>query len=222
MLLALETSTKACSVAVWHQGQLLAETSERGEHYQASESLHLFIQKTLAQAGCALSGIEAIAVSSGPGSFTGLRIGVSAAKGLAYSLNIPLISADSLEILVAGFLRQHQLAPDDLAVPVLDARRDEVYCAVHAPSGKRIHEVQALVLTGDSFSGRDSGTTHFMGDAAAKCRELLRPEGKAFHEGFYPRAQDLARIAERKWQKGEIEDVAYFEPFYLKNFHTKR
>lgn len=212
-ILNLETATKNCSVAVANDGQVLAfrEMAEQG--YSHAEKLHVFIEEVLKEANLQFKDLDAIAVGQGPGSYTGLRIGVSAAKGLAFALGIPLMAIDTLAVLAA----QANIS-DGLIVPVLDARRMEVYSAVFDSGLQKIREVQAEIITEDSFAGLE-GTIYFVGDCLDKCKTVLNRSNFVFLDTIiYPSAKEMAALSNFKYKKNDTVDVAYFEPFYLKDF----
>lgn len=218
LILSLETSTKSCSVAVSENTEILALVEEQSDQYIHSEKLHLFIEKALYKAGKNLKDIDAIAVGKGPGSYTGLRIGISAAKGFCFALSIPLISADGLQILTNDFLAHTEIDPKDIVIPMLDARRMEVYCAIYDSSGKRLNAVEAKIIDEHSFEDLKASKIHLIGDGAAKCKAALSNKRFAFHTLQYPSAAALALLANQKFRQGQFEDIAYFEPFYLKDF----
>lgn len=213
-ILCLETATKNCSVALAdHNGIVLALREYAGEGYAHAEKLHVFIGEVLEEADIEFETVDAVAVSMGPGSYTGLRIGVSAAKGLCYALGVPMIAVNTLEVLAAAVHIEK-----GSIVPMIDARRMEVYSAVFDASYKEIRETIAEVIDADSFSEM-SGPVHLCGDGAAKCREVLHDSKFVFHENIvYPSATQLAGLAAYKYKKSDTVDVAYFEPFYLKDF----
>lgn len=212
-ILNIETSTKNCSVSLAKNGitVLCKEIAEQG--YSHAEKLHVFIEEILNESNVAFDDLKAIAVSKGPGSYTGLRIGVSAAKGLCYALNIPLISIDTLELLA----RQLRVENGHI-VPMIDARRMEVYSAVFDSNHKKVREVEAEILTSDSFSNLD-GTIHFVGDSAEKAKTVLTDSRFVFHEKIiFPSSNEMSVLSFEKYQNNDFEDVAYFEPYYLKDF----
>lgn len=212
-ILNIETSTKNCSVSLAKNGTtvLCKEIAEQG--YSHAEKLHVFIEEILSESQVAFDDLNAIAVSKGPGSYTGLRIGVSAAKGLCYALNIPLISIDTLELLA----RQLKVESGWI-VPMIDARRMEVYSAVFNSNHKKMREVEAEVLTSDSFSNFE-GTIHFIGDSNEKAKTVLTDSRFVFHERIvYPSSNEMSVLSFEKYQNNDFEDVAYFEPYYLKDF----
>jgi tRNA threonylcarbamoyladenosine biosynthesis protein TsaB len=212
-ILHIETATRNCSVAIAQDGQLLVCREIAEEGYSHAEKLHVFIEETLAQANLTYNDLSAIAVSQGPGSYTGLRIGVSAAKGLCFALGIPLIAVDTLAVL-ASMVR----VSDGLIVPMIDARRMEVYSAVFNAAHQKIREVQAEIITPDSFSDTE-GKIHFVGDGQDKCKAVLTGDRFVFLEDIvYPSAKGMVAMAYDKYQKSDAVDVAYFEPYYLKDF----
>jgi tRNA threonylcarbamoyladenosine biosynthesis protein TsaB len=220
-ILCIETSTTVCSVCVTSDEKVLAIT-EVNNGYTHAENLHTFIQSVLQQAGITASQLSAVAVSKGPGSYTGLRIGVSAAKGLCYALKIPLISIDTLQAMAhkvsAGKKEQA------LYCPMLDARRMEVYCAVYDEKNEVVVPVNALVLDEKSIGLFDlKKRIYFFGEGMSKAKELLRKIPSAeFIEDIFPSSADLAALSFEKFGREQFEDVATFEPFYLKEFLAKK
>lgn len=212
-ILNLETATKNCSVSISQDGKtiLCKEMAEAG--YSHAEKLHVFIEECLKESKLSFNDLSAIAVSQGPGSYTGLRIGVSAAKGLCFALNLPLISVDTLQVLAS------QLSiTEGVIIPMIDARRMEVYSAIFTSKFDKIREVQAEILTENSFEGI-SETIHFVGDCAEKAKTVLTNANFIFHEEIiYPSANEMGVLSYQKFQQNEFEDVAYFEPYYLKDF----
>lgn len=217
LLLALETATRNCSVALSNNGTVLAFQEEAAQGYTHAEQLHVFIQEVLATAGIGFSDLDAIAVSKGPGSYTGLRIGVSAAKGLCYALQKPLIAIDTLTVLAHAVPQT-----DGTIIPMIDARRMEVYAAIFSGDKKIIRPVQAEILTSESYA-TVPGTIYVVGDSSDKAKTVLQDERFQFLDTVqFPSAQVLSCLAFQKWQLQEFEDVAYFEPFYLKDFMLSR
>jgi tRNA threonylcarbamoyladenosine biosynthesis protein TsaB len=212
-ILNIETATKNCSVALAKNGEtiLCKEMAEQG--FSHAEKLHLFIEEIIKEAGITFSDLSAVAVSQGPGSYTGLRIGVSAAKGLCYALEIPLISVDTLTILA----NQLQIE-NGIIIPMIDARRMEVYSAIFNAKKEMIREVQAEILTDSSFADTDDAI-YFVGDSNEKAKTILTKSNFNFVDTiFYPSAQEMSAISYRKFIDNSFEDVAYFEPYYLKDF----
>lgn len=212
-ILNLETATRNCSVSVARHGVVLALCEEAQSGYSHAEQLHVFIEKVLQEAQLSFADLQAVAVSQGPGSYTGLRIGVSAAKGLCYALNIPLIAVDTLQVLA----RQLELQ-DGWIVPMIDARRMEVYSAVYDAQKQLIRGVQAQIIDENSFSDKLQ-KYYFIGDAQAKCQTVLSGPNHIFvPEIEFPSAREMALLSDQKFAQNQTEEVAYFEPFYLKDF----
>jgi tRNA threonylcarbamoyladenosine biosynthesis protein TsaB len=227
LILHIETATTVCSVALSRDGRLLAEKELNGD-YTHAENLTLFIEEVMKQAALPLSALDAIAVSKGPGSYTGLRIGVSTAKGLCYALDKPLIAINTLQAMVEGqrfFSAGSSLQTPEsglltLFCPMLDARRMEVYCAVYDKEGKEIYPTSADIIDENSFSDiLKNFRIVFFGDGAAKCREILSKRPNAvFADDVFPSAKNMIAIAEQQFREKRFENVAYFEPYYLKDF----
>ncbi|PRZ25045.1 tRNA (adenosine(37)-N6)-threonylcarbamoyltransferase complex dimerization subunit type 1 TsaB [Flavobacterium granuli] len=212
-ILNIETSTKNCSVAIAKEGKTIVCKEIAEEGYSHAERLHVFIEESLKEAGIGYRDLVAIAVSQGPGSYTGLRIGVSAAKGLCFALGIPLIAVDTLQTLSA------QVAVSSgLIIPMIDARRMEVYSAIFSPNLETIRATQAEVITEDSFDDLTE-TIYFVGDCAEKCKTVLTKENFVFLEQIkYPSANEMSSLSFEKYKISDTVDVAYFEPYYLKDF----
>jgi tRNA threonylcarbamoyladenosine biosynthesis protein TsaB len=190
---------------------LTREIAEQG--YSHAEKLHVFIEEILKETGITVRDLKAIAVSKGPGSYTGLRIGVSTAKGLCYALGIPLISVDTLQVLAKQVTIEH-----GFIVPMIDARRMEVYSATFDKNHQNIKEVQAEVLTDNSYTEVDE-TIYFIGDCQEKCKTVLtKTNFKFLPDIVFPSANEMSAISFEKFTANDFEDMAYFEPFYLKDF----
>ena len=212
-ILCLETATTNCSVAIGVNGQVQSLVEENTPNYSHAEQLHVFIEEALKKAALPLDALDAVAVSKGPGSYTGLRIGVSAAKGLCFSLDLPLIAIPTLQ----SMAMQVKLESNEVVIPLLDARRMEVYSEVYDASGTSIRETKAEVITESSFADYTScKRVHLIGPGASKCQEVLTYPVFSYNTTAIPSAQELASLAERKFKQQEFEDVAYFEPYYLK------
>lgn len=215
-ILYLETSSKNCSVAISDDEKLLCVAEEVSENYKQSESLHTFVEWGLEGAELSIKDIDAVCLGKGPGSYTGLRIGAASAKGFCYGLNIPLIAVNSLESMKEPFLGQNY----DLVIPLVDARRMEVYTAVYdGISGNELSPTEAKVLDETSFQEFNDKKILFIGDGAKKAKEILQLPDAEFNEDIYPSAQYLVKKTLEKIKNKDFEDIAYFEPFYLKEFH---
>jgi tRNA threonylcarbamoyladenosine biosynthesis protein TsaB len=217
-ILHLETSTKHCSVALSFEGELKASRVLLSDSFSHSEKLHLFISEVLDEAELKPEKLNAIAVSKGPGSYTGLRIGVAAAKGLCFALDLPLIALNSLEVLVQSVSGQNT----EFVIPMLDARRMEVYTALFDGNRNWKHQTSALVLTENSFKDLvEQKKVFILGDGAKKFQELNPKIRAQFStENNYPNANDMVELAWQKYKAKDFESLAYFEPFYLKDFQT--
>jgi len=223
-LLHIETATRVCSVALSMDGKLLAEreSSEKNIH---SSAITLFIDDLLKEAGLSFSDLDAVSVSKGPGSYTGLRIGVSTAKGICYALDKPLIAIGTLDALAWG---ARNALPEKITAkkediffcPMIDARRMEVYYTIYSYDLNEVRKVKAEIISANTFSDiLQSKQVWFTGDGAEKCREFFTDNSNAhFPENPMPSAQYLIELAEKKFRAGQFEDTAYFEPFYLKDF----
>jgi len=214
LILNLETATTNCSVSLARDGKTIAIKERDTPNYSHSEQLHVFIQEVVQRASVSLNDLDAIAVSKGPGSYTGLRIGVSAAKGLCFSLDIPLISVATLKSM-AG----QQIARGfNILIPVLDARRMEVYSKVFDNQLNEIRGTRAEIIDENSFKAYlQSGKVLLLGSGAKKCKEVL-PDKITYDFECVPSAKEMSKLSFDKYQKEDFEDVAYFEPYYLKDF----
>jgi tRNA threonylcarbamoyladenosine biosynthesis protein TsaB len=210
-ILLLETSAATLSVALAEDGKVVQDRVCTEPRQQASLAAPL-VKEVLDAAGLTVAVCDAVCVSKGPGSYTGLRVGVSTAKGLCFGAGIPLLSVGTLDILA------HSAAFAGKIVPMIDARRMEVYTAVFSPEGKQLTEVEAKVIGPDSFADElAAGPMLFIGDGALKCKDVLTSPNAFFRQAD-PLASAMAPLAEAAWQEKRFEDVAYFEPFYLKDF----
>jgi len=214
LILCLETATTNCSVALSKNGTLLALKEDNSSNYSHAEKLHVFIDEILKENNLKVENLDAIAVSKGPGSYTGLRIGVSTAKGLCFSLDIPLISIATLTSLAA----QATLG-NGFVIPMLDARRMEVYAAVFDAELKKIRETKAEVLDENSFKEYlEKDKTIFIGNGVEKFQTICEHSNAEFIIDKLPSAREMCTLAEAKYKISDTEDVAYFEPYYLKDF----
>lgn len=212
-ILNIETATKKCSVSIAKEGKTIVCNEIAEEGYSHAERLHVFIEDSIAAAGITYKDLVAVAVSQGPGSYTGLRIGVSAAKGLCYALGIPLIAVDTLKALAVQVK-----AESGLIIPMLDARRMEVYSAVFSVDLEPKRAIQAEIISEDSFQEFDE-TVYFVGDCAEKCKAVLTKANFVFlDEIVYPSAKEMSTMSYEKFLNNDFVDVAYFEPYYLKDF----
>ena len=216
MILCLETATPSCSVALVHNGEVLAcEEDPQGQNH--SEKITLFIDSVMKKAGISYNDLDAVAVSMGPGSYTGLRIGVSTAKGLCYAVSKPLIAIPTLEAMAYG---GKTIVTNGLFVPMIDARRMEVYAAIFDENINKIKDTEAVIIDGNSFADlKKDHHLYLFGDGADKCAELFENDDKiTVIKEFYCSARYMNVIAQRKLDAKDFVDVAYFEPFYLKDF----
>ena len=213
-VLNIETSTTNCSVALSKNGSIVAYKEDNSLGYSHAERLHVYIDEVLQTAKVSIDQLDAIAISKGPGSYTGLRIGVSAAKGLCYALDVPLISVPTLEALA------HQVdAPKGAVVAMLDARRQEVYSAIFDDHFSELRSTEAEVLTPESYQELlESSPVYFIGNGVAKTKALIAHKNAYFIEDKLPSAQQMCALSFEKYKAKNFEDVAYFEPFYLKDF----
>ncbi|AMC11010.1 tRNA threonylcarbamoyladenosine biosynthesis protein TsaB [Lutibacter profundi] len=213
-ILNIETATKNCSVSIANNGETIALKELNSGEYSHAEKLHEFIEEVISKSEIELYDLKAVAVSKGPGSYTGLRIGVSAAKGLCFALDIPLISVDTLKTLALSVS-----ITEGCIVPLLDARRMEVYSSVFDSENKKIREVKAEIITEDSFHNfLTKQKVYLVGDGVEKCKEVINHKNITFIDGKLPSANEMSMLSFKKYKNNDIEDVAYFEPFYLKDF----
>lgn len=213
VILCIETASTNCSVALGVEGKITSVKEDYSDNFSHAERLHLFIKEILDENNLSLSNLDAIAVSKGPGSYTGLRIGVSAAKGLCFSLDIPLLAVPTLTALA------QQVNGEGFIVPMLDARRMEVYAAVFANGNQQVKETAAVILEEDSFKEfLDKGKTTFIGSGVAKFKNICTHTNAVFIDGKLPSAGEMVNLAYEKYKISDFEDVAYFEPYYLKDF----
>ena len=214
-LILIETAASMLSTAIVENGRIICSLESDEPRSQAAMTAP-FIKQMLDQAGLKASDCDAVCVSKGPGSYTGLRVGVSTAKGIAFGAGIPIIGIGTLDILVQQGI---DAGGADFIVPLIDARRMEVYTAVYDGTGKRLTEIAPRIIDTHSFEAEigPSASVLYIGDAADKCREPLAREGASFLQTF-PKATAMAPLATTAYNAKQFEDVAYFEPFYLKDF----
>ena len=219
-ILNIETSTSCCSAAIIIEGKVVAHRENLSGANHASE-LPVFIEQLLAEAKANDWRLDAVALSEGPGSYTGLRIGASTAKGICYGLNIPLIPIDTLQILCAAVQAKLNIQKEDaLLCPMIDARRMEVYTALYQSNTLlRLGEIEAKIIDSDAFmeplAERD---VYFFGNGAAKCQSVITHSNAHFIEDIVPQAKYMGVLAERQEQVLDVKQMAYYEPFYLKEF----
>ena len=221
-ILNIETSTEVCSVALTSEGQVL-DHRENYEGQTHATMLSQYVKEMLDYARSREIKLDAIAVSIGPGSYTGLRIGLSEAKGLAFGLNVPLIGVNTLQLMAVSTMFNHFIDEENvLYVPMIDARRMEVYTAAYAPSLEAVLEPQAMILDEHSFDALlDKGhTLILMGNGSDKARQVLTRDGVRFVKGVKPVAVDMMALAEKAYREQDFIDVAYSTPLYLKEFQA--
>lgn len=220
LILSLETATSVCSVALFNDGVILA-SSHLHIGQSASSKLAVMIDELLKRCDKSAKDLSAVAVSAGPGSYTGLRIGVATAKGMCFALNIPLIAINTLESMVAQITTHY---PDDvLFCPMIDARRMEVYCSLLKKDLEIIEPTQAKVIDESSFSSvMEKNKIVFFGNGASKCQEAISSANAIFLSDMHPSAVDVGLMAHEKFKNQEFENLAEFEPYYLKDFLIKK
>ena len=218
MILCLETATPSCSVALVHNGEVLAcEEDPKGQNH--SEKITLFIDSVMKKAGISYNQLDAVAVSMGPGSYTGLRIGVSTAKGICYAVSKPLIAVETLHAMAYG-IPVETCHGASLRIPMIDARRMEVYAAIFDENVNKIKDTEAVIINENSFADlKKDHHLYLFGDGADKCAEIFENDDKiTVIKEFYCSAKYMNVIAQQKLDNKDFVDVAYFEPFYLKDF----
>ena len=220
-ILSIETSTDVCSVAMSENGQCIFKKEDHSGPNHAV-SLGVFVDEALSFTDNHAIPLGAVAVSQGPGSYTGLRIGVSMAKGICYGRDVPLLAVPTLEVMAVPVLLNHEIEEDALLCPMIDARRMEVYSAIYDRALKPQRETRADIVDGDTYREfLDHHPVYFFGNGAAKCMETINHPNAHLIKGIEPLAKYMFPLAERRWVQKEYEDVAYFVPFYLKDFVAK-
>jgi tRNA threonylcarbamoyladenosine biosynthesis protein TsaB len=220
-ILSIETSTDVCSVAMSENGQCIFKKEDHSGPNHAV-SLGVFVDEALSFTDNHAIPLGAVAVSQGPGSYTGLRIGVSMAKGICYGRDVPLLAVPTLEVMAVPVLLNHEIEEDALLCPMIDARRMEVYSAIYDRALKPQRETRADIVDGDTYREfLDRHPVYFFGNGAAKCMETINHPNAHLIKGIEPLAKYMFPLAERRWVQKEYEDVAYFVPFYLKDFVAK-
>jgi tRNA threonylcarbamoyladenosine biosynthesis protein TsaB len=214
LILLIESSSRNCSVGISDNGELIFAAELSLDQYVHAEKLHLFAEEVMQKANKEWAQLSAVSVGRGPGSYTGLRIGISAAKGICFSLSIPLIAIDTLELLALWGIKHHH--EFDFCYPMIDARRMEVYTRSFNSKGQSIDETRAVVLDEFFYNKLKGNRVLFIGDGAFKCNESGIADQQIV--SIEPSVKMMAQISEKKFVKNEFEDLAYFEPFYLKDF----
>lgn len=214
VILSIETATTNCSVSLSRNGKTLVLKEDYGKNYSHAERLHIYIDDVLKEANLQPKDLDAVAISKGPGSYTGLRIGVSAAKGLCFALSKPLISVPTLEALA------HQVEVENgIIIPMLDARRMEVYSAIFDADYNQIRDTQAQVLDENTFTEYlEKDKVYFIGNGVEKTKTIINHSNAVFIDDKLPSANEMGFLAYNKYKISDTEDVAYFEPYYLKDF----
>lgn len=214
IILNIETATTNCSVSIAKDGRMIALKEANNKSYSHSEDLHHFIKEALEEASISITDLDAIAVSKGPGSYTGLRIGVSAAKGLCFALDIPLIGISTLESMVSQLTLK-----EGIVIPVLDARRMEVYSAVFNADYKQIRETRVEEVQPNMYDEFiQQGRVYIIGSGAIKSREILKDPNFVFDESIVPSAKEMCSLSFKEFKSKNFVNTAYFEPDYLKDF----
>ncbi len=220
VILNIETSTSVCSVAITQDGKpIITRVNTDGQNH--AKLLPVFIEQCLGE--CRAQGLllDAVALSQGPGSYTGLRIGTATAKGVCYGLNIPLIPIDTLQVMCQAASINYPLSTISYYCPMIDARRMEVYCALYDSEGKRLTEVEAKVIDEHSFEDLlAEQPVAFFGDGAAKCKAVITHPNALFINDIVPLASYMGELAEKAYSEKQFADVAYFDPFYLKEYQA--
>ena len=213
-ILNIETATTNCSVSLSKDGKTIVLKEDNDKSYSHAERLHVYIDDVLNEANITSNDLDAIAVSKGPGSYTGLRIGVSAAKGLCFALDKPLISIPTLDAIA------HQVKIDEgIIISMLDARRMEVYSAIYDSNYNQIRNTEAQILDETSFLDYlENQKVYFIGNGVEKSKTLINHPNAVFIDDKLPSSNEMSLLAYTKYKKNDTEDVAYFEPYYLKDF----
>ena len=213
-ILNIETATTNCSVSIAKDGETIVLKEDNDKSYSHAERLHVYIDSALKEVGITGADLSAIAISKGPGSYTGLRIGVSTAKGLCFALDKPLIAVPTLAALAKQAPMDH-----GVVVAMLDARRMEVYSAIYDSNYNEIRATEAQILDENAFAENlQNGKVYFIGNGVEKTKTLITNPNAIFIEDKLPSANEMSALAFKKYQNNDFEDVAYFEPYYLKDF----
>ena len=215
LLLAVETTTKNCSVALFENSTLIQLKERNSDEYSHAEQLTLFIEEVVKKEKITLKEIDGIILSKGPGSYTGLRIGTSTAKGLCYSLDIPLISVSTLKTMAFGMSKKQDYK---FYCPMIDARRMEVFASIYDQSNNEVREIRADIVDESTYAQFLKDKVLFFGDGALKCKAIINNPNAHFIDGVFPSAKDMGILGFEKFANKDFEDIAYFEPYYLKDF----
>lgn len=219
-ILSLETSVDTCSVALHNQSELLATQTINEPQMHASKLAGL-IEEVLKAASVQTKNLQAVAITSGPGSYTGLRIGISTAKGLCYALTVPLVTLNTLELL--AYQASHLTTSDTLLCPMIDARRMEVYCTIVDSLRNTVRPVTAEIIDETSFIDiLQEKRIAFFGNGSSKCKAVINHPNAVFIDGIIPVASSLGEVAFKEFTQNQFEDLVHFEPFYLKEFQVKK
>ena len=215
LLLAIETTTKNCSVALFNNSSLLELKERNSEAFSHAEQLTLFIEEVVKKSNITLKQLDGIILSKGPGSYTGLRIGTSTAKGLCYALDIPLVSVSTLKAMAFGISKKEDYK---LYCPMIDARRTEVFASIYDKDNNEVREIRADIVDQHTYDDFLKDKILFFGDGAQKCELIINNSNAHFLDGVFPCAKDMGVLGFEKFANKDFEDVAYFEPYYLKDF----
>ena len=226
LILNIETSTNVCSVSLTGETGSVLASRENLEDKSHAALLAVFVDEVMKESGTSFDDLSAVSVSMGPGSYTGLRIGVSTAKGICYAKSVPLVAINTLDIITSGFINNKEelmleKAKNIILCPMIDARRMEVYMAMYNQQGIRIKDTTAEIINEDSFAELlKENTIYFFGNGAEKFPHILTSPSARFFAGIYPSAKEMGRLSFDLFQQKKFMDLAYFEPFYLKDFVT--
>ena len=215
LLLAIETTTKNCSVALFENSNLLQLKEKNSNEYSHAEQLTLFIEGVVKKSNITLKEIDGITLSKGPGSYTGLRIGTATAKGLCYSLDIPLVSVSTLKTMAFRISLKEDYK---FYCPMIDARRMEVFASIYNQSNNEVREIRADIVDEYTYAQFLKDKVLFFGNGALKCKAIINNPNAHFIDGVFPSAKDMGILGFEKFANKDFEDVAYFEPYYLKDF----
>lgn len=218
-ILALETSTKNCSAAIFNNDILISCKEKIDQNYSHSEQLTIFIDEVMDLNNIKFDQLAAVSIGSGPGSYTGLRIGVSVAKGLCFALSIPLLSVCPLKAMAYNVAQKEE---SNLYCSMIDARRMEVYSSIYTKQNEEERQVKSEIITKSSYQKELKSSVLFFGTGAAKCKEFLNHHNARFLDNIYPSSKNMGVIAFKKFCNKDFEDIAYFEPKYLKDFIVKK